>query len=182
MLKQRFPRTEIVKGNLAVTVKFSDYEVQLLPALRESGKVQIAGRDGTTWTKPINIAAFTRRLTETNRSNGNKVVPVIKIVKSLFDHLPPKYQLSGYYVEALAVDAFSVYNGRYTLYDMTKHLLDHSVKVALNFARSIVAKSPRMGFVSQDHSYTKIPAESDSKPSDQKENRSEETDTSKDIK
>lgn len=141
LLKHRFPRTEIVKGDLAVTVKFSDYEVQLLPALRENGKVQIADRGGASWTKPINTAAFTRRLTETNKSNGNKVVPTIKIVKNLFSRLPEKYQPSGYHVEALAVDAFSAYNGRYTLYDMTKHLLDHSVKRVLSPMNDITGQS-----------------------------------------
>lgn len=141
MLKKRFPRTEIEKGALAVTVKFSDYEVQLLPALRENGKVQIADRSGAAWTKPINTAAFTRRLTETNQNNGNKVVPVIKLVKNLFNHLPEKYQLSGYHVEALAVDAFSAYNGRCTLYDMTKHLLDHSVKRILAPMNDITGQS-----------------------------------------
>lgn len=141
LLKQRFPHTEIVKGNLAVTVKFSDYEVQLLPALRENGKVQIADRGGITWTRPINTAAFTHRLTETNKSNGNKVIPAIKIVKNLLSRLPEKYQLSGYHVEALAVDAFSAYNGRYTLYDMTKHLLDHSVKRVLSPMNDITGQS-----------------------------------------
>lgn len=141
LLKQRFPRTEIVKGNLAVTVKFSDYEVQLLPALRENGKVQIAGRGGATWTSPINTVAFTQRLTETNKSNGNKVIPAIKIAKNLLSQLPEKYQLSGYHVEALAVDAFSAYNGRYTLYDMTKHLLDHSVKRILSPMNDITGQS-----------------------------------------
>lgn len=141
LLRQRFPRTEISKGNLAVTVKFSDYEVQLLPALRENGKVRIADRGGATWTSPINTAAFTRRLTETNKSNGNKVIPAIKIAKNLLSRLPEKYQLSGYHVEALAVDAFSAYNGRYTLYDMTKHLLDHSVNRVLSPMNDITGQS-----------------------------------------
>ncbi len=141
MLTKRFPRTEIIKGTLAVTVKFSDYEVQLLPALQTNGKMQIANRDGTAWTKPINTSAFTRRLTETNQCNGNKVVPAIKLAKNLFSGLPERYQLSGYHVEALAVDAFSVYNGRHTLYDMTKHLLDYSAKRILTPINDVTGQS-----------------------------------------
>lgn len=131
LLQKRFPRTEISKGELAVTVKFSDYEIQLLPAIRENGKIKIADRENRGWSAPINISAFTNKLTKTNKSNGNKVVPVIKLAKDIFNKLPKKYQLSGYHVEALAVDAFTAYNGRYTLYDMTKHLLDYSVKRVL---------------------------------------------------
>lgn len=131
MLQKRFPNTEIVKGALAVTVKFSDYEIQLLPAMRENGKVRIANRDNSGWSKLIDSTAFTKRLTKTNKMNNNKVVPVIKLTKNLFSGLPQKYQLSGYHVEVLAVDAFSTYNGRYTLYDMTKHMLDFSTKRVL---------------------------------------------------
>ena len=32
-LKERFPKTEVEVGNLAVTVHFNDAEIQLLPAL-----------------------------------------------------------------------------------------------------------------------------------------------------
>ncbi len=131
MLTKRFPNTQIEKGTLAVTVKFSDYEIQLLPAFRQNGKVQIADRTGNSWSKPIDTHAFTDRLTKTNKMNNNKVVPVIKIAKDLFSNLPKKYQLSGYHIEALAVDAFSSYTGRTTLYDMTKHLLNHSIKRVL---------------------------------------------------
>jgi len=131
LLQKRFPRTEISKGELAVTIKFSDYEIQLLPAIRENGKIKIADRENQGWSAPINISAFTSKLTKANKSNGNKVVPVIKLAKDIFNKLPKKYQLSGYHVEALAVDAFTAYNGRYTLYDMTKHLLDYSVKRVL---------------------------------------------------
>ena len=100
--------------------------------MKNNGKLQIASNDGSCWSSSINSAKFTERLTATNKMNGNKVVPVIKLAKSLFSNLPAKYQLSGYHVEALAVDAFSTYNGRYTLYDMTKHMLNYSIKRVLS--------------------------------------------------
>lgn len=68
-------------------------------------------------------------------------VPVIKLAKSLFNNLPSKYQLSGYHVEALAVEAFSAYNGRYTLYDMTRHLLDYSTRRVLNPMNDVTGQS-----------------------------------------
>lgn len=141
LMQKRFPNTEIKKGMLAVTVKFSDYEIQLLPAVRENGKVRIADRENRGWSSPINVAAFTNKLTKTNKINGNKVVPVIKLAKNLLSKLPQQYQLSGYHVEALAVDAFTTYNGRYTLYDMTKHLLDYSTKRVLSPMNDITGQS-----------------------------------------
>lgn len=141
MLQMRFPSTEIRKGALAVTVRFSDYEVQLLPALRENGKVRIADRESRGWSSPINVAAFTNKLTKINKINGNKVVPVIKLAKNLFNKLPQQYQLSGYHVEALAVDSFTTYNGRSTLYDMTKYLLDCSTKRVLSPMNDVTGQS-----------------------------------------
>lgn len=141
MLQQRFPRTEIKCGSLAVTIKFKDYEIQLLPALRNNGKLQIASNDGACWSTSINSAKFTEKLTATNKINSNKVVPVIKLAKSLLSNLPSKYQLSGYHVEALAVDAFSTYNGRCTLYDMTMHFLNYSTKRVLTPMSDVTGQS-----------------------------------------
>lgn len=141
LLQKRFPHTEINKGELAITVKFSDYEIQLLPALKENGKIKIANRENRGWSPPINVSAFTNKLTKTNKVNGNKVVPVIKLAKDLFSKLPQQYQLSGYHIEALAVDAFTTYNGRYTLYDMTKHFLDYSTKRVLSPMNDVTGQS-----------------------------------------
>ena len=141
MLQHRFPKSEIKCGALAVTVKFKDYEIQLLPAMKQNGKLKIASSDGNGWSSLINSAAFTKKLTAINQMNGNKVVPVIKLAKSLFNNLPSKYQLSGYHVEALAVEAFSAYNGRCTLYDMTRHLLDYSTRRVLNPMNDVTGQS-----------------------------------------
>ena len=141
MLQQRFPRTEIKCGSLAVTIKYKDYEIQLLPALRNNGKLQIASNDGACWSTSINSAKFTEKLTATNKMNSNKVVPVIKLAKSLLSNLPSKYQLSGYHVEALAVDAFSTYNGRCILYDMTMHFLNYSTKRVLTPMSDVTGQS-----------------------------------------
>ena len=141
MLQKRFPQTDIQKGRLAVTIKFADYDIQLLPALRESGKIRIMDQETNGWSKSINLNAFTSKLTKTNKMNCNKVVPVIKLTKNLFSKLPQRCQLSGYHVEALAVEAFSVYNGRNTLYDMTKYLLDYSVKRVLSPMNDITGQS-----------------------------------------
>lgn len=141
LLKNRFPKTEITKGNLAVTVKFSDYDVQLLPAMRDGTKIRIADGSKGTWSSPINVKQFTTKLTAINKMNSNKVIPVIKLAKKLFSNLPERHQLSGYHVEAMAAELFSTYSGRNTLYDMTKYFLDSSVKRVLRPISDITGQS-----------------------------------------
>lgn len=141
LLKNRFPKTEITKGNLAVTVKFSDYEVQLLPALREGKKIRIADRSADSWSHAIDVKRFADKLTAINKANANKVVPVIKLVKKLLSGLPEPQQPSGYHIEAMAVELFSTYSGRNTLYDMTKYYLDASVKRVLRPVTDITGQS-----------------------------------------
>ena len=141
LLKSRFPRTEISVGKLAVTVKFSDYDIQLLPALRDSKRIHLPNTEKQGWSAPIDIQRFTKKLTQTNQMNGNKVVPVIKIIKRLFSTMPEKNRLSGYHIESMAVEFFSRYNGRNTLYDMTKYFLDSSVKRILRPIPDITGQS-----------------------------------------
>ena len=141
LLKEHFPKTDITKGTLAVTVKFSDYEIQLLPALKVGKKIVIADRSGNAWSNPINVQAFSSKLTAINKANNNKVVPVIKLVKNLVNNIPQEYRPTGYHVEALAVDAFAVYNGGNRLYDMTKYVLEYSVKRVLNPVVDVTGQS-----------------------------------------
>ena len=141
MLRQRFPMSDISKGELAVTIRFSDYEIQLLPAIKKGDKVCIADRGTTKWTKPIDTKAFTSKLTRMNQVNNNKLIPVIKISKALLSNLPDEYKLSGYHIEAMAVDIFRSYNGRFTLFDMTRHFLINAQKSVLTPTRDITGQS-----------------------------------------
>lgn len=128
-LKERFPKTEIVSGELAVTVKFSDIDIQLLPALKVGATIKITRPGSDEWAS-INPAIFHERLTAVNRENGSKVVPVIKLVKGIVGILPESHRLSGYHIEALAVRIFSDYAGRNTPGEMIKHFF-HSASEAV---------------------------------------------------
>ena len=141
MLRKRFPKTEISVGNLAVTVHFSDYTVQLLPALQKGKKFCIADKKANGWTNPIDVKAFTSKLTAVNENNSDKVVPVIKIVKALYSHLPEEYKLSGYHIEAMAVEMFTSYSGRHTLHDMTQYYLDKAKDMVKEPTHDITGQS-----------------------------------------
>lgn len=98
---------EIKIGTLAVTVEFNDgTEIQLLPSIKTSSGFKIPSRNGKKWSNVIRPDRFASKLTEVNQECGGKVVPTIKIVKTLNSKLPPDQQLSGYHIESLSIEIF----------------------------------------------------------------------------
>jgi hypothetical protein len=124
-LKERFPRAEIHEGNLAVTIRFNDSEIQLLPAVSCDDHVKIANRTGTDWSK-IRPRRFTDALTRVNQEQGRKVIPVIKLAKAIIDTLPEKQKISGYHAESLAIEAFKAYQGSRELKPMLKSYFEQA--------------------------------------------------------
>jgi hypothetical protein len=119
-LRARFPRTEVSRGRLAVTIHFDDAEIQLLPAVSCRNHVKIADAQGTDWAT-IRPTEFTKALSKTNQATAMKVVPVVKLAKAIIGNLPEKHQISGYHAESLAVNIFRNYTD--TL--RTKNMLNH---------------------------------------------------------
>ena len=109
-LRAGLPDAQVSEGTLAVTVRFNDAEVQLLPAISCEGAVQIADSNGKDWSR-IRPREFSRVLTEINESKGRKVVPVIKLAKAIIGNMPDQLQISGYHTESLAVKIFRAYEG-----------------------------------------------------------------------
>lgn len=119
-LQERFPNTEITQGTLAVTVNFSDAEIQLLPAVSCEKHVRISDSSGHQWAE-IRPREFSNALTRTNKQAEQLVVPVIKLAKGIIYSLPEKYRVSGYHAEALAVEIFRNYRGEFTPKAMLQH-------------------------------------------------------------
>jgi hypothetical protein len=134
LLWQKLPRSEVAsveKGRLAVTVKYHDgQEIQLLPALQSGNTLSIASSDGKGW-KDTEPRQFQRALTRANTQTNQVLVPTIKLVKSIVADLPKQKQLSGYHIEALAVDAARHYSGPTGPRTFLLHVLDHSAKRVL---------------------------------------------------
>jgi integrase len=126
-LKERYPKTEMKEGTLAVTLKFPNAEIQLLPAIKYKSGYRIADITGKEWSF-IRPRKFTEQLTKVNQANSNKVVPTIKLAKSIISNLPENRQLTGYHIEALAVQIFCNYDGVKT----PKALLTHFFREAPN--------------------------------------------------
>jgi len=128
-LKDQLSRADVVsvdKGRLAVTVVYSDKtEIQLLPALRSGQNISIAAADGKSWndTRPRVVH---QQLTQANQRLGQSLIPAIKLVKALVGSLPKQKQLSGYHIEAMALDAANGYRGNRTPKELLLHILRHA--------------------------------------------------------
>ncbi len=115
----------VEKGRLAATVKYKDgTEVQLLPAIKK-GKavVAIPNAKGKDW-KEIRPGKFTKALTQANQKMDNRLVPSIKVIKSILSSLPASKRPSGYHVEALAMEAVRGYRGATTFKGLVERFFD----------------------------------------------------------
>jgi hypothetical protein len=134
--------TDVSAGHLAVTVTYADgVQIQLLPARERRGRLAIASEDGSGW-REIRPRKFAEKLTEVNRNNNGGVVPAIKLAKGLFDrHLPAQQRLSGYHIEAIAVDAFKNYHGSLSREAILRHLVDHAAQAVLRPTSDITGQA-----------------------------------------
>lgn len=128
-LNKSLPMQDVVsidKGKLAITIHYKDgSEVQLLPAIRSGKLINIPDSSGTGWNK-TNPRVFQQQLTKQNERLNGALVPTIKLVKSLISDLPKQQRLTGYHIEALALDAAKSYRGPMTPKAMLSHALNHA--------------------------------------------------------
>lgn len=129
-LKERFPKTEITAGQLALTLKFRDTEIQLLPAVSCRDHVKIADETGTKWAN-IRPKEFSTVLNQINQEKAGKVIPVIKLAKAIINTLPERHQISGYHAESLAVDLFREYRAELRTKEMLQHYFTEGAKRVL---------------------------------------------------
>ncbi len=122
-LRARYGDDAVSKGTLAVTLTQHDRTVQLLPALRDGEKFKITSYDGKGWSR-IDPAGFAGALTKANKTLDSKLVPCIKLAKSIVATLPEQQRLSGYHVESLAIQVFKGYDGPRTPKAMVRHFFE----------------------------------------------------------
>lgn len=127
-------------GSLCVTVTYSDCEIQLLPAIRLSDGYKIPDESGTKWAK-CNPDLFATKLTQCNRDMGNKLVPVIKLAKSIVADYPESKKLSGYHLECMAVEIFKDYKGAKTAKEMLSHFFSVAPTLVLSPVRDRTGQS-----------------------------------------
>lgn len=133
---------EVEKGRLAVTVRYADgREIQLLPSMRTGKVFTIPDASGQAWRR-IDPSAFRKALTRANAATNDALVPSIKLVKAINDSLPAQKRMTGYHIEALAVDAVAEYQGPKTPKVVFEHVLKHSAGRVLRPIRDITGQTP----------------------------------------
>lgn len=142
-ISQRLPNTDVSMGNLAITVKFSsEIEIQVLPALKHEGGVRIpSSRRSNEWSHVIRPGDFAKALRYANTKMDGKLVPVIKIAKSITSAFSESRQMSGYHIEALAIQIFNKYEGEKTPKSMLKHFFSEGAKAVLSPIRDKTGQS-----------------------------------------
>ena len=122
-------------GNLAVTVKqYDGTEIQILPAIRTaSGGVRVAEPGSTGWSKIAHPEMFAEELSAVNRATSGRVTPTIKLAKAIADcHIARKTRkITGYHMEALAIDAFRNYEGPQEPRSMLVHLFGYAMDAVM---------------------------------------------------
>lgn len=103
-LSQKYSGFDIKKGDTAVTISCPEGDIQLLPALKYKRGIKIS--DGGTWSDIVSPSIFARKLTIVNQKNDSKVIPGIKIIKSIIGNFPENSRLKGYHIESLAIKIF----------------------------------------------------------------------------
>jgi hypothetical protein len=129
-------------GRMAVTVTYRDgTEIQLLPAVQRGDALEVSPSSGNSWAR-IDPRRFSETLTSVNREQGGAVVPAIKIAKAILAaQLSEDQRPTGYHIEALAVSAFSTYEGQRTPKAMAQHLLERASSDVLRPISDITGQS-----------------------------------------
>ena len=123
----------ITRGRMAVTLDYGDGMVlQLLPALR-AGENEFnvpSARKEDEWSS-IDPRRFQESLTKRNKECGGKLIPTIKLAKAILGQLPASQKLSGYHLEALAIEAFGNYNKTMTTSAMLPEFFQRAADLIL---------------------------------------------------
>ena len=120
-LRARLPSTPVDTDGFAITVRFSDGPVQIIPVKREAETYLLPNNACTRWSR-VRPKAFTEALTAVNQDCGGKVVPTIKLAKVALADTPERRRPTGHHLEVLAVEVQN-YSGPYTLKSMLKLFL-----------------------------------------------------------
>lgn len=139
-LSGRFPKTVIERGKLTVTLKFDDAEIQLLPAIKMKTGVKIPEQDGRNWVfiKPYK---FQEALRKVNDRNNSRVLPIIRLAKSITATFPENRRLSGYHIEALAVQIFRNYRNDASQKEMLKDFFERASSRVLRAMPDVTGQS-----------------------------------------
>lgn len=129
-LQERLPDTRVESDGFAVTVRYADGAVQLVPVKIQDDAYLLPSADCSTWSR-VRPQAFADALSAANRDNNGKLIFIIKLAKVALTDMPEARRPSGYHLEALALDVFSGYQGAKTPKDMLTYFFSQSAQRVL---------------------------------------------------
>lgn len=128
-------------GKMAVTVEYQDgMQIQLLPAFRQQDGLKVPSFRHDGWSG-ISPESFQNALTSTNELCAGKLIPTVKLAKSVIAQLPESQRLSGYHIESLAIDAFKNYTGTKTVAAMLPAFFERAKTAVKNPIRDSTGQS-----------------------------------------
>lgn len=141
LLKHRLRSAVVEEGTVAITISYADgTELQLVPAIKQDGRLRVPSWTGKSWSA-INPRSFTDALTRHNSRCDGKLIPTIKLAKSVISNLPLAQHVSGYHVEAMAIDVFRRYTGEKTTSRMLPYFFEKASKSVLKPLRDSTKQS-----------------------------------------
>jgi hypothetical protein len=144
---------DITEGDVAIRVEYRDgTSIDLIAAVRRGDRFVIPSEDGRNW-RTIDPTAFAGRLTEANREQGAALVPTIKVAKAIIAELPEEQRLTGYHVEALAIQAFRTYKGPRNPAAMLQQFFEFSRSAVFHPMPDVTGQSSQLDdYLGEDHS------------------------------
>ena len=134
-------RAKISTGRIAVTLTYSDQdEVQLVPAVQIGNKIHVPRWSKNEWS-PIDPLKFQKGLTKRNEECGQKLIPTIKLAKSINATLPENQQMSGYHIESMAIAAFRNFSGPKTVDKMLPYFFQRMADLVKSPMRDSTGQS-----------------------------------------
>ena len=122
-------RAKVTTGRMAVTLTYPDKdEIQLVPAARIGDQIHVPRWSKNEWS-PIDPEKFRKGLTKRNAACAQKLIPTIKLAKSINATLPENQRLSGYHIESMAITAFKNFSGPKTVDKMLPHFFQRMAEL-----------------------------------------------------
>lgn len=119
ILKGTYPDTKIVVDDNCVTLQFSQFRLDAVPAFKlDTGGYQIPDSRRKMWVK-TNPLKFQSLITEVNRKMDDKFVPLIKMVKGW--NRDKGWPIRSFHLECIMYSHYKSYTEGYTYNSMLRY-------------------------------------------------------------
>ena len=106
VLRETYPRTpDISRNGQAVTIRFSDFLVDVVPAFEKEGAGYLIPNSISKSWIPTDPKAHVRLVSEANQAHNSDLLPVIKMIKAWNKTIDRFFH--SFHLEVLALDIFS---------------------------------------------------------------------------